>query len=112
MFLIVLISTKSSRIAEWLGFTASDVVIGLSALFFVVGINHSELRQYLPSSNIMYFEYFYFVIYFMLLYVAVSAIFIAKSDRALDKEENYLTKIMYWPALSWVLFLLTFGVFY
>ncbi len=112
MFLIVLISTKSSKAAEWLGFSASDVVLGLSALFFVVGINHSELRQSLQSSNIMYFEYFYFVIYVMLLYVAASAIYIAKRDAIDGRDENLISKIMYWPSLSLVLFAVTFGVFY
>ena len=112
MFLIVLISTKSSKAAEWLGFTASDVVLGLSALFFVVGINHTDLRQSLQSSNIMYFEYFYFVIYVMLLYVAVSSIYIAKHEVIAGRDENLITKLVYWPALSLVLFIITFCVFF
>lgn len=112
MFLIVLISTKSSRVSEWLGFSASDVVLGLSALFFVVVINHSELRQSLQSPSIMYFEYFYFVTYTMLLFVAVSAVYIAKSDAIEGKDENLVSKIMYWPALSVALFIVTYWVFY
>ncbi|WP_196140790.1 hypothetical protein [Aliikangiella sp. G2MR2-5] len=112
MFLIVLISTKSSKAADWLGFSASNVVIGLSALFFVVGINHSELRQSLESSRIMYFEYFYFVIYVMLLYVAVSSIYIAKHEAIQGRDENFISKTLYWPALSSVLFFVTIWVFY
>ncbi|MCW9016508.1 MAG: hypothetical protein OQJ89_06070, partial [Kangiellaceae bacterium] len=112
MFLVVLISTKSSKAAEWLGFSASNVVIGLSALFFVVGINHSELRQSLQSSKIMYFEYFYFVIYIMLLYVAVSSIYIAQHDAVEGRDENFVSKLLYWPALSSVLFFVTYWVFY
>ena len=112
MFLIVLISTKSSKAAEWLGFSASDVVIGLSALFFVVGINHTDLRQSLQSSNIMYFEYFYFVIYVMLLYVAVSSIYIAKHESIEGRDENLISKLLYWPVLSLVLFIITFFVFF
>jgi hypothetical protein len=112
MFLIVLISTKSSKAAEWLGFSASDVVLGLSALFFVVGINHTDLRQSLQSSNIMYFEYFYFVIYVMLLYVAVSSIYIAKHESIEGRDENLISKLLYWPVLSLVLFIITFFVFF
>lgn len=112
MFLIVLISTKSSRESEWLGFSASNTVAGLSALFFVVGINHSDLRQHLSSPTIMYFEYFYFVIYVMLLYVAISSIRIAKNSFVDGHDENLASSLSYWPVLSLVLFGLTFGVFY
>jgi len=112
MFLIVLISNKSGKSAEWLGFSASDVVQGLSALFFVVGISHADLRNALSSSRIMYFEYLYFVIYVMLLYVAVSSIYIAKRDAIEGRDENFISKNLYWPVLSIVMFLVTYGVFY
>jgi drug/metabolite transporter superfamily protein YnfA len=112
MYLLVLISTKSSKASEWLGFTANDVVLGLSALFFVAALNHSELRQSLKSSNIMYFEYFYLVIYIMLLYVAVSSVFIAKNEAIEGVDENFKEKFLYWPVLSIALFLITFLVFF
>jgi hypothetical protein len=112
MFLMVLISTKSSTASKWLGFTANDVVRGLAALFFVIGYNHAQLRQSLQSSNIMYFEYFYFVIYVMLLYVAVGAIYIAKSSLHNSERRHFFTKILYWPICSIALCFITFAVFY
>ncbi len=112
MFLIVLISTKTGEAAAWLGFTANDVVVGLSALFFVIGLTHTDLRQSLSSSNIMYFEYLYFVIYVMLLYVAISSVAIAKRDLIDGYDENFLTKSLFWPVLSTAIFLVTLGVFY
>jgi len=112
MFLIVLISTKTGEAASWLGFTANDVVVGLSALFFVIGLTHTDLRQSLSSSSIMYFEYLYFVIYIMLLYVAITSVFIAKRDLIEGYDENFLTKSLFWPVLSLAIFVVTFGVFY
>ena len=112
MYLLVLISTKSSKASEWLGFTANDVVLGLSALFFVAAINHSELRKSLQSSDIMYFEYFYLVIYIMLLYVAVSSVYIAKNEAVEGADENFMEKFLYWPVLSMALFLITFVIFF
>ncbi|MFT6754401.1 MAG: hypothetical protein ACJA2O_004606, partial [Candidatus Azotimanducaceae bacterium] len=112
MFLMVLISTKSSTASKWLGFTANDVVRGLAALFFVIGYNHAQLRQSLQSSNIMYFEYFYFVIYVMLLYVAVGAVYIAKSTLNNSERAHFITKISYWPICSIALCFITFAVFY
>ncbi|MGH1428939.1 MAG: PDC sensor domain-containing protein [Arenicella sp.] len=112
MFLIVLISTKTGKAASWLGFTANDVVVGLSALFFVIGLSHTDLRQSLSSSRIMYFEYLYFVIYVMLVYVAVSSIYIAKRDEMENRDENFLSKNLYWPVLSLTFFLVTFWVFF
>jgi len=95
-----------------LGFTANDVVVGLSALFFVIGLTHTDLRQSLSSSSIMYFEYLYFVIYIMLLYVAITSVFIAKRDLIEGYDENFLTKSLFWPVLSLAIFVVTFGVFY
>lgn len=112
MYLLVLISTKSSKASEWLGFTANDVVLGLSALFFVAAINHSELRKSLQSSDIMYFEYFYLVLYVMLLYVAVSSVYIAKNEAVEGADENFMEKFLYWPVLSMALFLITFAIFF
>ena len=112
MYLLVLISTKSSKASEWLGFTANDVVLGLSALFFVAALNHSELRQSLQSSQIMYFEYLYLVIYVMLLYVAVSSVYIAKNEAVEGVDENFKEKFLYWPILSIALFIITFLVFF
>jgi hypothetical protein len=112
MYLLVLISTKSSKASEWLGFTANDVVLGLSALFFVAAINHSELRKSLQSSDIMYFEYFYLVLYVMLLYVAVSSVYIAKNEAVEGADENFMEKFLYWPVLSMALFLITFVIFF
>ena len=112
LFMIVLINTKTNRVAQWLGFSANSVVLGLSGLFFVVAINHSDLRQTLNSSGIMYFEHFYFVIYIMLLYVAASAIYIATSEESDGREDNFITKILYWPILSLALFTVTFQVFF
>jgi len=112
MFLIVLISTKTGEAASWLGFTANDVVVGLSALFFVIGLTHTDLRQSLNSSSIMYFEYLYFVIYIMLLYVAITSVLIAKRDLIDGYDENFLTKNLFWPVLSIAIFAVTFGVFY
>lgn len=112
MFLMVLISTKSSTNSKWLGFSANDVVRGLAALFFVIGYNHAQLRQSLQSSNIMYFEYFYFVIYVMLLYVAVGTIYIAQSNLITSEKGHFITKILYWPICSTALLFITFAVFY
>jgi hypothetical protein len=112
MFLIVLICTKKGKSAPWLGFTANNVVVELSALFFVIGLSHTDLRQALSSPKIMYFEYLYFVIYVMLVYVAVSSIYIAKKNESIDRDENFFSKNFYWPILSLTFFTVTFWVFF
>ena len=112
LFLSLIICTKTGTMVQWFGFSASSVVLGLSALFFVVGMSHSELRRLLPSANIMYFEFFYFISYIMILYVSVNSIIIAKREPIIGQEENYLSKALYWPTLSFILFVLTFWEFY
>jgi hypothetical protein len=48
----------------------------------------------------------------MLLYVAVGSIRIAKQSVIEGRDENMVSSLAYWPALSLVLFVLTFAVFY
>lgn len=112
LFMSILLCSKRGKTAEWLGFSATNIVMGLSALFFVVGINHTDLRQSLAASKLMYFEYFYFISYVMILYVATSSIFIARQSTENGKDENFLSKLLYWPVLMVVLYGVTFRVFY
>jgi hypothetical protein len=49
-------------------------IVGCSGLFFVLILDHINLRESVSSESIMFFEFFYFVAYFMILCTAVSSL--------------------------------------
>jgi len=75
----------------------------VSALFFVVLLAHSQLRQELPGAGLVYFEYLYFLMYVTLLVVAISAHHASTMPRGsgmLDRYgENLVSKLAFWPLL-------------
>ena len=62
------------------GFNTSDFIGGASALFFVVMLAHIQLRQEVGGSNIIYIEYFYILMYgILVLATANTYLFSVKS---------------------------------
>ena len=91
---------------------ASEVLAACAGFVFIVILDQIAVREQIVTKGILYFEYFYFVIYVMLLYVAVSSIRIAKNKFVEGRDENLASSVAYWPVLSLVMFGLTFWVFY
>lgn len=60
------------------GFNSLNALLGCSALFFVVILNHIALRNTLDSDRIAYLEYFYFVTYLVILYVSANSFLVAR----------------------------------
>lgn len=112
MLFAILVLSSPSTPSSLFGFTAMDVVLGCSALFFVVIFDHISLRESLASSTVMYFEYFYFLTYLALMLVVVNAILFA-ADRPIALvrfADNLLPKLVYWPSYLAGLFLFTYVI--
>lgn len=107
MFIVVFITNEpdSKEIFGVLSYSA--------ALFFVAGLAHSGLRQKIAALGITYFEYFYILIYIVILAVSVNAILYhsQSSIRFLQFRNNLLPKIAYGPLVSGVLLVVTLYVF-
>ncbi|MCC5898727.1 MAG: hypothetical protein JJU32_12540 [Phormidium sp. BM_Day4_Bin.17] len=67
----------------------------------------------MATGGIIYIEYFYFVLYIMILVVVFNAIMVAKgSENALLKyNNNILPKLIYWPLLLSLQIIVTLFVF-
>lgn len=95
--------TARSDLAERHGFSTSEVIGTCSVLFFVVLLSHVQLREQFAGSGIVYLEYFYFLMYFVLLGVAVNTyLFATKSARGLGfihVRDNLFPKVAFWPAV-------------
>jgi hypothetical protein len=114
LYAALLTITDDPDLSERLGFNASAVIGSCSALFFVVLLAHMQLREQFAGWAVVYIEYFYFLLYFLLvLGAAYSYMFAArKSDfmNMLYSRGNLAMKIGYWPFVLALMILITLGV--
>ena len=88
--------------AQLLGFNSAAVLGFCAALFFVVIVAHTSLRESLAAQRIVYLEYFYFVLYIAILGVAVNSIQIASpaASRWVRHGDNLPARLLFWPILT------------
>ena len=103
LFGALLTFSRDPELSNRHGFNTTGVIAACSALFFVVMIAHIQLREQFSGSGIVYMEYFYFVMYIMLVTVSVFAYVFAKQDihrfAILQAEDGVAFKLVYWPIL-------------
>ena len=101
LFLILLAATSEREKAERFDFSILGVIGVNSALFFVVIIAHIQLRREFLGSGLVYLEYFYLVMYFVILAVTLDAylISIGWQVRILNYKDHLIPKLIYWPFL-------------
>lgn len=96
------------------GFTTSEFIGAASALFFVVMLAHIQLRQEVGGSNIIYIEYFYILMYSVLVLATANTYLF--SIRSTDKSgwlaiihgnDNLIPKLVYWPIILSGLIIIT-----
>ena len=98
---------------DLLGFSVSAVLGFCAALFFVVILAHTSLRETLAAQSLVYLEYYFFVMYAAFLGVSVNAI-VAASDVThpiLRHGDNLIARLLYWPLLSFSLLVVTLMIF-
>ena len=84
------------------GFTAMDVLLGCSGLFFVVIFAHMSLREAPKvhrASCIL--RYFYFATYVAFLFVSINSILFAShlNIKAIQYEDNLIPKLFFLACL-------------
>jgi Cache domain len=114
LFSLLIITRKKAYGPLALGFSAKDGIVGSSGLLFIVLLNQINLRNAIAALGIIYIEYFYFVIYIMVLLVIInSLLFVFGSKlRLIEYEDNLVPKLLYCPTLLGLLLMITVGVFF
>ena len=113
IFLVLLISEREEeRILLMRAGPGFNLSIA-GTLLFVAVFSHIGARQKIAAQEIIYLEYFYIVMYFALLWVAVNSILYVRwpESKFIQYEENLLPKVLFWPVTLgalWVATLLTF----
>jgi hypothetical protein len=114
LFAVLIISTKSNEKIQLYGFSSSTVLAYCAALFFVLIVSHVSLREKLAAASIIYLEYFYFVLYFIILGVSINSILLASNTRhkLIHYRDNLIVKLLYWPVILALLLVVTLVNFY
>ena len=104
--------TAQKDLAARHGYSTSNVIGTCSVLFFVALLAHVHLREQFAGSGIVYMEYFYFMMYFLLLGVSVNTYLF--STRAapwlwiVHYKDNLIPKAAFWPVLLACMVAITF----
>lgn len=97
--MLVVVSKQSDKIAAT-GVKGGDVLRTGVTLLFPVLVAQVNMRTKIGSSNIIYIEYFYFVLYTAILGVSANALwFTLKGHGFSNYRDNLIPKLIFWPAL-------------
>lgn len=114
LFAALLTVTRKPELASAHGFSTSGVLGTCSALFFVVVLAHIQLRDQFAGARVVYLELFYFLMYGMLVAVAVNTYLFSRqafpSFKFLHYKDNLIPKLLFWPLLLLGMVLITAGV--
>ena len=114
LFAALLTISDKAELSERFGFSVSGFIGASSALFFVVMLAHIQLREQFAGSGIVYIEYFYILMYALLVAATANTyLFSLRPKRGCGLilyDDNILVKIAYWPVVLGCLILITRGV--
>ena len=103
LFAALLTVNRGDETQQRHGFTTIDFIAACSALFFVIMLAHIQLREQFAGSGIVYIEYFYLLMYVVLVVATANTyIFSSRESPALawlHANDNLIVKLSYWPLL-------------
>jgi hypothetical protein len=111
LFVILMMSTEKKYKLAKFSFTGNMLIVNCSALFFVLVVIHIGLRARLFSDQVIYLEYFYFLIYILIAVVVLNN-YILLSDtkkkiKFIHYADNLIPKVLYWPCILVIAFILS-----
>jgi hypothetical protein len=113
LFLILLSTTTEKEKAERFDFSILGVIGVNSALFFVIIIAHVQLRRQFLGSGLVYLEYYYLLMYLIILVITADTYLISAESRfrLLQYKDHLIPKLLYWPfffgagvIITWIAF--------
>lgn len=114
LFAALLTVSADEKFSNRLGFNTSGFIGASSALFFVVMLAHIQLREQFSGAGIVYIEYFYILMYGLLVIATANtylfSINATRWSRIILYNDNIIPKVVYWPVVLMCLILITWLV--
>ena len=113
LFAVMFIMTEE-KMSKKFAMDIGENLVFVGSMCFVIIFSHISTRGRIPTQEIFYLEYFYFVIYIALLWVPISAILFVGGSKLsfIQYKGNFLSKLLYWPVILGALFTITLITFY
>ena len=114
LYTLLLIVTYDGIRSERHGFSTAEILGSAAALFFSVLIGHMQLRDQFQVEEVMYLEYFFFVVYVMILGVSLNALLFSAGENDgswVRRHDNLYMKLSYWPLILGALCAITLWTF-
>ena len=76
-------------------------------------LDQINLRSKILAGGILYLEYFYFILYLLIIAVAINAMLFSQKPniRWLQYQQSLIPKLLYWPGMLTLLLVFTLFVF-
>ncbi len=84
-----------------------------AALFFVIAVAHTALRESIAAVGITYMEYLYLLLYVAIVAVGINTFLVANRPNwwIIRYQDNLIPRLLFWPLFTGMLLLATLGVF-
>jgi hypothetical protein len=113
LFTLLMASTKIKERVTATGFKATDILRASATLLFPVVYAQINLRSRIASDGLLYLEYFYFAMYTVILLVAANALaFALEEEGFLQRQDNALPKLLFWPVVLGAFFGISLAFLY
>lgn len=103
LFAALLTVSKDNDLSNRHGFSTSGFIAASSTLFFVVMLAHIQLREEVAGATIVYIEYFYIIMYVILVSATANTYLFATQAAPwlafIHYEDNLIPKLAYWPVI-------------
>ncbi|MEN8128659.1 MAG: hypothetical protein ABFS45_00405 [Pseudomonadota bacterium] len=114
LFAALLTVSENDELSNRFGFSTSGFIGASSALFFVVMLAHIQLREQFSGTNIVYIEYFYILMYALLVVATANTYLFSIRSAGWYKvflyNDNIIPKVAYWPVVFGCLIMITLMV--
>lgn len=115
LFALLMTVTAEPKKREAVGFNFTGVISIVSALFFVVLISHIQLREQFSEDGIVYIEYFFLLMYFLMIMLIINTYFFSRgravSSKFIMADDNLMPKLYFWPFTLGVMAVVTLVTF-
>jgi len=112
LFSLLMTVTSLASKRELLGFNFTGVISIVSALFFVVMLSHIQLREQFSEDGIVYIEYFFLLMYFIMVTIICNTYLFSlgktKKLRWIHIHDHLIPKLVYWPFLLGIMAIVTY----
>ena len=107
LFAMVMTVSGDDKRREKFGFNTMNTVAICASLLFVVILLHIQARRQFVGSEIVYIEYFYFIVYLVIFLTALNSYLFSlgrfRQFKIIHFKDNLISKVSYWPVVLWMM---------